>query len=500
MQPNEILVYLRKSRSDDALLSTEQVLARHEKTLDEWCEYNLTGSVPEENRYREVVSGESIESRIEMQRLLRRIESPDIRAVLVKDCSRLGRPDLEEIGRLCKLFRYTNTLIITPERTFDLKDEYQRESFEREMMRSHDYLNYIKKTLTEGRRRSARDGFFVGATAPYGYDKVDFKEGRRSCHTLAINEQEAEVVKLVFSLYVDENLSTVKIAHKLNELKIPPRKGDVWTSYTLTDMLRNEHYIGKVRYNYRKKEIAISDGETKVSKIRNKDYSLHEGKHPAIITEEQFNAARDKVGKAHKTKFSQELTNPLAGIIFCANCKRSLRKADSRLLCRNSRYCNTSSAKFDEVLSVVVKVLKENITDFEIKIDGSDKEAQAQRENMLKNLRKREKELTKTEINQWKKYTEEKMPKEVFEILNAKTLAEKTAVESAINEIEAHAPTVERYENKKRMFSDALDALLNENVSAENKNRLLRACIERIDYSREAKGDISLDFKLRIFL
>ena len=39
--PDEFLVYLRKSRSDDPLLAVEEVLAKHEAILDEWCEKNL---------------------------------------------------------------------------------------------------------------------------------------------------------------------------------------------------------------------------------------------------------------------------------------------------------------------------------------------------------------------------------------------------------------------------------------------------------------------------
>ena len=110
--PDEVLDYLRKSRSDDPLLTVEEVLEKHELQLDEWAEKNLGAKVPEENKHREVVSGETIDSRPELLRLLKRIESPKIKAILIVDCQRLGRPDLEDIGRLSKLFRYTNTLII----------------------------------------------------------------------------------------------------------------------------------------------------------------------------------------------------------------------------------------------------------------------------------------------------------------------------------------------------------------------------------------------------
>ena len=49
-KPEEILDYLRKSQSDDPLLTVEEVLAKHERILDEWAERNLGGKVPEENK------------------------------------------------------------------------------------------------------------------------------------------------------------------------------------------------------------------------------------------------------------------------------------------------------------------------------------------------------------------------------------------------------------------------------------------------------------------
>ncbi|MEE0968558.1 MAG: hypothetical protein U0M06_04210, partial [Clostridia bacterium] len=60
LKPEEILIYLRKSRADDPLLSVSEVLLKHESILNEWTEKNLKALIPEENRFKEVVSGESI--------------------------------------------------------------------------------------------------------------------------------------------------------------------------------------------------------------------------------------------------------------------------------------------------------------------------------------------------------------------------------------------------------------------------------------------------------
>ena len=87
-KPEEVIDYLRKSRSDDPLLTVEEVLSKHESMLDEWAEKHLGAVVPEENKYREVVSGETIAERPEINRVLRLIESPRYKAVAVVEPQR----------------------------------------------------------------------------------------------------------------------------------------------------------------------------------------------------------------------------------------------------------------------------------------------------------------------------------------------------------------------------------------------------------------------------
>lgn len=72
----ETYEYSRKSRSDDPLLSVEEVLESHEKIIEEYAINNLGGPIPEENKFKEVCSSETIDDRPEMVRLLKAIENP----------------------------------------------------------------------------------------------------------------------------------------------------------------------------------------------------------------------------------------------------------------------------------------------------------------------------------------------------------------------------------------------------------------------------------------
>lgn len=493
LSPEEILLYLRKSRTDDPTLDVEEILSRHEEILDEYAERTWGKKIPEEQKMREVVSGETIDSRPELLRILKMIESPKIKGILLVEVQRLGRPDLEDIGRLSKLFRYTNTLVITPQKTFDLRNEYDREAFERELMRGNEYLEYTKKIMSRGRLLSVQQGNFIGTKPPYGYDKDVITEGKKKCHTLKINEAEAEIVRMVFDMYVNKDMGRVNIAHHLNDLKVPTRTGALWTQDTLKTMLENEHYIGKVRWNWRKTITVVEDGEIK--KVRPKtevgEYLVYDGKHDAIISDELFQAAREKQGKNHRAKAKTKVRNPLAGLLFCqcgrAMSLRTYTKHDSppRLLCDNQVYCKTTSCLYSEIIDRVRDTLKECIADFEVRIQSDDKSSQQLHENLIKRLKARLEELNRKELSQWEKYSEEEMPKEIFDKLNGKVLAEKDEVQQALCKAYESMPEPVDYEEQLLRFENALEALDDPDVSAEKKNKLLKACIERIDYKRE---------------
>lgn len=495
---DEILKYSRKSRTDDPLLSVEEVLEKHEKILNDWCERNLNELIPENNSFKEIVSGETIQARPEFQKILRLMESQTYKAILCVEVQRLSRGDLEDAGRLIKLLRYTNTFVITPDMVFDLNDEYDRERFKRDLERGNDYLEYYKKINWRGRLESVRNGHFIGSIPPYGYDKDFILDGRKKRPTLKINEREADVVKLIFDLYANSNIGAQNIAHRLNELGYKTRKGQLWQAPTIIDILSNVHYLGKIKWNWRKTVNVVTDGEINKTRPKNNDCYIGEGKHPAIISDELFNKVQEKRGTQPRIKKSKELRNPLAGIIYC-QCGKSMtyrtykntdgtEKNAPRLLCTDQMYCHTGSVTYEEILNKVIDILKSYIADFEIEIKNNSENTVLNHNAHIKRLEARLEELNKKELSQWEKYSEEAMPKAIFDKLNEKVLQEKENVTQAILNARVTAPTVEDYQEKLLRFTDALNGLQNPNISAQAKNNLLKVCIEKIVYNRE-KGN-----------
>lgn len=501
LTPDEILCYLRKSQSDDPLMTVEEVLARHEKDLDEWAEKFIGGRVPEQNKHREVVSGETIDGRAEMLQILRKIESPKIKAVLIKECSRLGRPDLEEIGRLSKLFRFTNTLIITPQRIFDLRDEWDREAFEREMMRSNDYLNFVKKVLRAGRERSVADGWYIGSVPPYGFDKTTVMDGKKECPTLKENKEQADVVRMIFDMYANKNMGRTSICVYLDKLGIKPQNNDSWSTSAIREILTNVHYIGKTKWNWRPGVSVVENGEVKKKRPQAnvKEYMVFEGRHDGIIPEELFYAVQDKLGKNPRVTKNNKVRNPFAGLLYC-KCGRSMtlqvhkdkngkEKCASRLTCLHQSRCGIGSSTYDEVMERVCDILEQCIEDFEIRLTNNEGDSIKLHARLIKNLEQKMKDLEEKEISQWEVQAHpdpsQRMPAEIFKKLNEKLLAEKEEIRQALCNAYESMPEPVNYEEKIVLFTDALAALKNPDVEPVVKNELLKACIERIDYYRE---------------
>jgi hypothetical protein len=496
----ETLDYGRKSRTDDPLLSVEEVLDKHDKIIEEYAEKYLGGPIPEENKYREVGSAESLDSRPEILRLLKAIENPAIKAVAVVEVQRLSRGDLEDAGRLIRILRYTNTYVITPMKIYDLRDDYDRDAFERELKRGNEYLEYFKKIQARGKLASVKEGNYVGSVAPYGFDRIEKTDGKKTYHTLIERKDQADVVRMVFNWYCNEDIGATAICRRLEELGVRTKTGGKrWRSYQIFAMLENVHYIGCVRWNWRKTIKIIEDQE--IRKLRPKakvdEYLIFEGKHDGIISEEQFNQAREIKGKRHRTKQDLTLKNPFSGIMYC-KCgakmgyntykRKGVEYAPPKLVCNNQVHCKSGSVVFDEIYRDVCATIKDCIQDFQLRIKNNQDDSFKLHRDLVERLEKKIKELEEKEVKQWEdQYNPDvAMPQEIFKKLNQKLLVEKEEVQKALAKAKGSIPKQIDYREEMMKFEDALDALEDPDVDAKVKNQFLKNIIDRIEYERSS--------------
>lgn len=496
----ETLEYGRKSRFDDPLLSIEETLAKHAQMLEEYAIENLGGPIPPENKYMEVASSESIDKRPELLRMLKAIENPKVKAILIVDVQRLSRGDLEDAGRLIRLIRYSNTCVITPMRTYDLRDEYDRDAFERELKKGNEYLEYYKKIQARGKLGSVKEGNYIGSVAPYGFNRVTKGKGKDTCHTLEENKAEADVVRMIFDWYCNENIGTTAICRRLEHMGIKTKDGKPhWKSSIIYSMLENVHYIGQVRWNWRKTVKIIEDQEIKRlrPKAKVKEYLVFEGKHDGIVSKELFERAKEIRGTNPKTRTDTTLKNPLSGLMYCkcgakigynTYTKNGEEYAPPKLVCNNQVHCKTGSADFKDVIDYVCRSLKDCIEDFEVLVANDQGDSSKLHKKLIDNLEAKQKELEERELSQWRTQSDPdpsvRMPPHIFQRLNKELLAEKEEIKKALCEAYESLPQPVDYETKILKFTDALNALEDPNISAKAKNRYLKDIIERIEYER----------------
>lgn len=492
----EYYIYLRKSRADSPLESVEEVLAKHELMLQELARKKLGYEIDEKYILREVVSGETISDRPKMIKLLQLIEQEDVKAVLVIEPQRLTRGDLEDCGRIVNVFRYTNTRIYTPNIDYDLSDKMQRKFFEQELMRGNDYLEYTKEILKRGKMLSAKKGNYMATKCPYGYRKITDKIGP----TLEPDEN-AWVIPAIFDMYVNQNKGFSEIARYLDSIGISPGKSREWSRYSIRDILKNPHYTGVIRYGFHKKETVIEAG--KIVKKAYIDRNLEnviiaKGRHEALVTQEIFDAASKKIARAPRRKKNTELINPFAGILYCKKCGNALivkrpNGRKSRIEC-DTKKCEMKTMLFEPVAEKIYKtLLMTTLPEIEAQSNQENPEEKTIINAQIKKMEKELRELTDQEDRQYDLlekgfYTEEKFKR--------RNSALKKQIEETSQKIDALKKSKLRKEDYEQAAIDlniALEALNDENVSTEEKNRLLKAVVKRIELDYKKKEQRGVD-------
>jgi len=356
MQVEDIILYLRKSRKDYEFANEpiEKTLERHEKILQEFAFKSYGKKIPEDNIFREVVSGDTIADRPKMQEVLSLIEEDKYKAVLVLEIERLARGNTIDQGVIAQTFEYTNTLIITPQKIFDLSDELDKSFFEDGLYQSRKYLMYTKKILARGRLASVREGKYVASTTPFGYDKEKLK-GEKG-YKLVINEKEAEIVKLIFDMYINNNGPGI-IANYLNSIGAISKNNVKWTPAMVRNILLSFAVNGKVTWNHRKTVSSIDNGKIVKSRPISSDSVIVKGLHVAIIDDDTWNKAQLKIKQNHKSKPSSDIKNPLSGIIKCKICNHNMIRRPYNNGYKDTLMCPISNCNISSDLEVVEKRL-----------------------------------------------------------------------------------------------------------------------------------------------
>ncbi|MBR3107809.1 MAG: recombinase family protein [Clostridia bacterium] len=498
--------YLRKSRFDRDYteLSVEETLKRHEAILDRLAKergYHIAKT------YHEVVSGESIAARPMVQQLLAEVNAGLYTGVLVVDLERLARGNSADQAYISQVFQFSETKIITPAKVYDPSNEFDEEYFEFGLFMSRREYKTINRRLIRGRESSASEGKYLGSIAPYGYRRVKLKNEKG--YTLEPDPEEGPVVQKIFDLFLQQE-GTKKIANILNDASIPTRHGDLWTYATISNILTNPVYIGKIKRGYCRQLKSVENGQVvkRVKHLKNMaEYTVFEGLHPALIDEETYERAQEiRFGKqpAVRVKDNHELQNAFAGLIYCACCgKRVARttmaasqKGRVRIRCVNMRVCHNASADYALVEKVIIEALRQWLDGYRVKIETAGfaediANGKAQIEKLDQEIKRIQSQLDNAcDLVEQGLYTLDffKARREKLNEALSETESKKEAIRRSIAQLEQNNAS-------QSALIPNTEALLESygEMTAAERNKLLKVILRRIEYQKGPDGKIVID-------
>ncbi|MEG2896569.1 MAG: recombinase family protein [Niameybacter sp.] len=244
----------------------------------------LTASTPQwllVDVYMDIASGKAGASRQEFTRMMEDCKGHKVDIILIKNVSRCGR-DTVEVLRSLREIKNQGVRIIFEQEGLDtdtVGDELMISVIEaiaqaENESRSQNIRWGIKERAANGKSKLYRRGC-------YGYAKD--KEGK-----LIVDTAEAEVVKLIFRLYLNGK-SVIGIVDELECRGINSPSGkDKWCKKTIDNMLSNEKYAGDV--------ILLKNSNSEFNYLAKEN-------HTAIISKETFKAV--ELEKSHRSNVVQ---------------------------------------------------------------------------------------------------------------------------------------------------------------------------------------------------
>jgi DNA invertase Pin-like site-specific DNA recombinase len=498
-------MYLRKSQMDRDFdeISVEETLKRHEKTLTEFCEKN---NLKVDITMKEVVSGESLSERRQMMRLLELVSTGEYAGVVCMDIDRLSRGSGMDSSYIMSVLQASDCKIITPSKTYNLNNETDEQFADMKFMFSRFEHKTITKRLVRGRNDSAKEGKFMGSVAPYGYEIVKLK-GEKG-NTLKIKPDEAEVVRMIFKWYTEEQMGYHAIAHKLDELHVPAMISEQWSWKSIANIINNPVYVGKMAWGRSKQKKTFVDGKLVKKRSINNNHEVYEGLQEPIIDEDTWGrCVTVRSGRYNPpVKADKELTNPLATLVMCGKCGRTLAKnvpaknhnTSPWYHCRNR--CGGRTIKCDIVEEAVLKEMKSWLHNYIIQIVADIPKNDNKYQTALEMVQNKIKELIEQQDNLCELLEKKTYSLDLFNRRNA-------VIESELAQLKLdEADLLSKIENQSQKETQAVNFIPSaqrlldnyDNLSVKEKNMLWKEVLEKVTVFRSKSDEISIQIYPRL--
>ena len=222
------------------------------------------------------------------------------------------------------------------------------------------YSENLAQEVTRGMREAASRGFWMNASAPYGYQRFYVQDGAKKRPRLELNPPHDAVVRRIFDLTL-QGKTALDILKSLNAEGIPSPNGKQWRKTTVHKVLANEAYTGTLVWGLR-----AQDGQEPVRV---------EDAFPAIVSQQEFQRVRKLLeSRAPAVTHPRRAASPylLSGLAKCETCGKALTAAEAKsgkytyyvcqsILKRGSGTCDTPRLNAKAFEDTIISNIRENI-------------------------------------------------------------------------------------------------------------------------------------------
>ncbi|CAM4304811.1 recombinase family protein [Jeotgalicoccus halotolerans] len=508
-----VAVYIRRSRDEDGI-GIEELLKNHRQRLQVFMNEKGFEGV---EWFEEVASGGSIDGRPEFKRLLSNVQAGHYDAVAVIHEDRLTRGDEEDRGKIKNIFKATGTLLLTVDnRIIDYNNPTDLLTSGFTGLMSEYEKAQILRRFRDGKITAVQNGTPHSGTTAYGYT------WDKNTKTAEVVQHEADVLRMMVDWYLKDGLSAGQIALKLNDLKIPSKRGGFWHSEVVSTMLQNDFYTGVVYYRKYKTEVDFVNDVVKYTSKLNDDPETvikARGNHTPLITDYEHAEIIKRIEELRKYKSKdrrvRKNTYRLSGLIYCPHCglcqglmrrkgmanRTHVRKCLKKSTRRTPECDDTRGIREDYVFEAVKMRLQQYRDTLFAPTEPSD-------DNAAMNSLSRMIKAHEAAIEKARKHFDK--IKEMFmnDIIDMDEMKEEKQRHSDIikrNEAELTKLRMnkdfhdeERKEQQRKLWSsDDVERVFNNELSDSEMNDVLRLLIVRIVYQFNDEGGVDIEITYR---
>ena len=272
-------------------------------------------------------------NRPSFQRMIADIEDGKVNCVVVKDLSRFGRDYIDTGRYLERYFPEMGVRFISVTDSIDSMKQAYDMLLPIKNIFNEQYARDISKKIQATVKSKQKAGEFIGAFTSYGYKKSPVNKNK-----LVIDEYAADVVRRIFSLYV-QGYGKQKIAKLLNAEGIlcPAEYKRVngekykncnrlestayWSYSTINSILHREMYVGNMVQGTKRQRM-----RSKQKRMPKEDWIIVENTHEPIIDKETWEKTQSLLSKRTRKLDLETNKNIFAGYVKCGDCGKAMAK------------------------------------------------------------------------------------------------------------------------------------------------------------------------------